>query len=542
MIVTVIDTETAGLDGGVCDLAIVEINERFEVINAYESLLDPERPISPEAMGVHHITEDMVRGKPTLSEYVASIGNPFDKSDLILAGHNCVTPDHEVRTKDGWVPFSEIKGDTVDAAVWDPVTQAISFEECPVVRKPYVGDMLSWDTQYHKGAYTPEHRIYFSTPGSSAWRVSTAMRVSKMGMNNVFVPVAGEMESGSLVMTPDEVEFMEMCRADGSQSGRSYRFHFKKQEKILRCQRLMALLSVPFSVAQSKAGTTKLRAGACDLVDRVVALLSQAPSGKGYGPWLLDLSLECRLRLLDSLRHWDGARYGEKAQTSLSTICKQTAYWLSEVATFSGYSSKVTFDIANNRGFSRPDGVIHRVTIRPRSRVKLIEGPTVSHYSGTVFCLTTPTGAFLVRRKGTTWVTGNCQFDIRMVREVLPQDFGKLCTLKLSRNLWPDLESFKLQSLRYRWGLAAGDAHRAMGDVVTCISLMRFICQTKGVTLGQLVQMSNQPLSLDSKLPFGKHRGVKLRDVPKSYLSWALREMKELDPDLRAAFQTLVSR
>ncbi|MFD1676400.1 putative quorum-sensing-regulated virulence factor [Alicyclobacillus fodiniaquatilis] len=38
-------------------------------------------------------------------------------------------------------------------------------------------------------------------------------------------------------------------------------------------------------------------------------------------------------------------------------------------------------------------------------------------------------------------------------------------------------------------------------------------------------------------MPFGKHKGARLDEVPSSYFSWALQNMTDLDSDLRIAMQ-----
>jgi exodeoxyribonuclease X len=128
----------------------------------------------------------------------------------------------------------------------------------------------------------------------------------------------------------------------------------------------------------------------------------------------------------------------------------------------------------------------------------------------------------------------NVQFDCRMLAEALPEQYTKLCTLKLARNLHPDLSDHKLQTIRYSFKLSAGTAHRAMGDVVTCISFARMLCDEKQTDLLGLLELCKVPLSLDSRFPFGKHKGDRLRDLPVSYVRWLL-EKTELDPDLREA-------
>lgn len=131
----------------------------------------------------------------------------------------------------------------------------------------------------------------------------------------------------------------------------------------------------------------------------------------------------------------------------------------------------------------------------------------------------------------------NIQFDCRMLHSVLPETYRKVCTLKLARNLYPDLESHKLQTIRYTYGLEAGPAHRAMGDVITCLSFLRKIAADKGIGLEGLIALGHKPLTGEFKLPFGKHRGTKLKDLPKSYINWMLGQ--DFDPEIVQAIKAL---
>jgi exodeoxyribonuclease X len=70
------DAETTGLDprlDRVCEVAVVDVKfdletGAFERGEMWSSLINPERPISVEAMGVHDITEEMVAGKPKIAD------------------------------------------------------------------------------------------------------------------------------------------------------------------------------------------------------------------------------------------------------------------------------------------------------------------------------------------------------------------------------------------------------------------------------------------------------------------------------------------
>lgn len=125
-------------------------------------------------------------------------------------------------------------------------------------------------------------------------------------------------------------------------------------------------------------------------------------------------------------------------------------------------------------------------------------------------------------------------FDCRFVRPYLPDNFKVIDTLKLARSLWPEAESHKLQTLRYTFGLDAGSAHRAMGDVVTTISLIRKIADEHDTDANSLLMLMNAPLSLNSAMPFGKHKGERLRDLPINYVRWLV-DKADIEPDLREA-------
>lgn len=65
----VIDTETCGLQGGVVEVASVDI-ENGKIVNPMSDLVRPDRPISHQAMAIHKITEAMVADKPWIEEII----------------------------------------------------------------------------------------------------------------------------------------------------------------------------------------------------------------------------------------------------------------------------------------------------------------------------------------------------------------------------------------------------------------------------------------------------------------------------------------
>ena len=87
----ILDTETTGLESSkgdkIISLAALKIRNSLIQENEFlDELINPERDIPWESVKIHHITDEHVRGKPTLPELQSKINLFLKKS--ILIGHN----------------------------------------------------------------------------------------------------------------------------------------------------------------------------------------------------------------------------------------------------------------------------------------------------------------------------------------------------------------------------------------------------------------------------------------------------------------------
>ena len=145
-----------------------------------------------------------------------------------------------------------------------------------------------------------------------------------------------------------------------------------------------------------------------------------------------------------------------------------------------------------------------------------------------------------------TMVAHFAQYD----RAVLEPGIGVrpwICTQRLAHHLMPDALNFKLGTLRYvlsedpidTEGLAA---HRALADVLVLKFVFRVLIEAWAIRcmdahepfddLGALLALAASPYEI-RRFPFGKHRGALLANIPAEYFDWALRNMTDIDADLR---------
>lgn len=157
----------------------------------------------------------------------------------------------------------------------------------------------------------------------------------------------------------------------------------------------------------------------------------------------------------------------------------------------------------------------HLVDAKPLEEVFAIKGPTVS-------------------------IGHNTSFDLKFLAPHYENLVGSLCTLSLARQYVKGSANHKLGTLADHLGLKKGVAHSAMGDVHTTVELLRYLVNESGRTLEQLVAAARKP-KIIHQMPFGKHKGMMVMDLPLSYVRWFLEQ--EIDHDLRKSLeQTLKVR
>ena len=82
-----LDCETTGLEpktDRIIEVAVTKFTFS-ETLESYETLIDPESPISEISMSIHHITPEMVQGKPKIQEVLPKVISMINA--YIIIGH-----------------------------------------------------------------------------------------------------------------------------------------------------------------------------------------------------------------------------------------------------------------------------------------------------------------------------------------------------------------------------------------------------------------------------------------------------------------------
>ena len=115
-------------------------------------------------------------------------------------------------------------------------------------------------------------------------------------------------------------------------------------------------------------------------------------------------------------------------------------------------------------------------------------------------------------------VAHNAAFDLPMFAPFCKKATS-LCTMRLAQALYPTAENHKLQTLASMFAVEVEPTHRAMADVGACFELLRTIAKKEDKSIDELLVIASYT-SPESLMPFGKHKGKMIKDLPSDYVAW----------------------
>lgn len=144
---------------------------------------------------------------------------------------------------------------------------------------------------------------------------------------------------------------------------------------------------------------------------------------------------------------------------------------------------------------------------------------------------------------GTEYLIGhNVDYDWKAIGE---PPVKRICTLALARALLPDIDSHTQSALLYLFERDNAKrllqrAHSAMHDVMNCRLVLDYLLsrmrQVTECTTWEDVWKWSEEARVPKVMTFGKHKGMRIADLPRDYIGWLLRQT-DVDPYLVKALR-----
>lgn len=154
---------------------------------------------------------------------------------------------------------------------------------------------------------------------------------------------------------------------------------------------------------------------------------------------------------------------------------------------------------------------------------------------------------------GTRYLIGhNIDFDWQVIKGWHSDypSLPRIDTLPLCRKAWPGLDSYSQSAVLYfladnfenvltldQARLLLTHAHSAQTDVLICAVILRSLIDHFHPALWSDLWNLSEAARVPDCMPFGKHKGTKISDLPADYCEWLLKQA-DLDPYLRIALNT----
>lgn len=334
-----------------------------------------------------------------------------DQSSYMSWTYGCLSEDTEILTENGWKKGVEVKvGEKVMS--WDSETEILCLS--PVLQKtvaPYQGAMVAFKNDNTDQLLTPNHRVYKKSRirqmiggerkswFEKDWAVQSAGEISRC--NSVFVPLAG-WHDGEGIGGEDYARLLGWIWTDGrfdnkpSIGVRIYQ-SFVNQKYVDEIDRLLCRI-VPHRIKHESRRTYKGRNYVENswffTGDMVQKIRNDLPDCHPSWDLLWRMTEEEKLAFLDSVIKGEG---------------KSRSFYQKDLADLEWFQTLLHMVGMQGCINKRKQSVVLHYNPMTQFQGRHLEYDKVE-YDGIVWCVRVETGAFMARRNGKVFITGNSGF------------------------------------------------------------------------------------------------------------------------------------
>lgn len=328
----------------------------------------------------------------------------FERRDELEWLYFCLSEDTQCLTKDGWKKYNELSNNDY-VMQWNHETNELSWTRPEKIHVfPYDGEMLNFKTRSTDQLVTPNHRMYVDIKKHSRNQYAGKYTVVeakdlKSHWGKKF-PVAGVF-GGNKSIGVNRARLLGWWLTDAwtHGDGKACMFSQSKPETLQKLRNVLDTAKLTYSEYVKKG---KKESHADEHTFYVTGpdanwLLENYPK-RELKSEMLGLVKEERKALVESLVDGDGSR------TDTNSVFWSKNRERLEVMglLFLSLNKRVSYDF--KKGCVRGSNRFNTVEVQAKHGISHVP------YKGNVWCLTVPTGAFVVRRNNHAFITGNSGF------------------------------------------------------------------------------------------------------------------------------------
>lgn len=390
------------------DAGILDCGDLF---CAMQGAWDPRK--SKSCLRSEHQRSDYLDALVTTA---ADFYQPYAKNIVCLGqgNHECVDPETEVLTRRGWVKFPEVLESDDIATMHNFTREVIWSKPIRLHKYEYDGPMYYVNHRSCNMMVTPNHRIAYFTQKTAELRYKRADEIFLEGASTSVanVPVTGLSGNTDYPLSDVEIRLAAWILSDGSipktEGANASYIYQSKLEGIEKIKSLLEQAGWDFteSVRSDRPlppGIKTMKAQHVFTVHTRLHYLFGVGKKRVLPDWVGQLSDRQFEVFIQSYIDGDGTRRKEPNQTATAIYgTKEMLDSLHAECCTHGLRSSISWRNVKNK----PGHWVLNVAWRDNTTLRSAN-PKIIQYSGQVYCLTTQTGNFFMRREGRVCVTGN---------------------------------------------------------------------------------------------------------------------------------------
>jgi hypothetical protein len=327
--------------------------------------------------------------------------------------HECVDPETEVLTRNGFIPIAQVTKD-MDVAQIHPANGEVIFAKPLRTHEyDYSGEMVKIERRGLDMLLTPNHRVAYHSQHSHQLKWMYASELGGQGQA-LIIPTGGlEHIEKEYDLSDDKIKLAAWAITDGSFIDGTLHIYQSKPKMVERIRDLLSGLGLKFSENIRNRNITHIRG-----VELKKKPLPQYDFRISKEDWVnLNIGVETK----DCLPNWvwllserqydifmeelilgDGSRHKSQITSMMLYGKKQLLDSVQATAICRGYRAM----LSSRKRKGQDSYWCLNIVKRAKTTLRTSEIKRVP-YEGKVYCLTTPSGNFIARRNGKVFATGN---------------------------------------------------------------------------------------------------------------------------------------